>query len=91
MNKSDLVSSMAEQSGLTKKDCFAALEGFIGSIQGALADGEEVVIAGFVKFTTKAKAAHTGRNPATGEEVDVPDRVQVKIRPGSKLIDMVNA
>ena len=91
MNKSDLISGMAEKSGLTKKDCGAALEGFAGSVQDALAKGEEVTIAGFAKFTPKVKVAHTGRNPASGESIDVPEKTFVKIKPGSKLTDAVNA
>lgn len=90
MNKSDLIGGMAEKSGLTKKDCGAALEGLVGSIQDALVKGEEVTITGFAKFTPKVKAAHIGRNPATGEDIDVPEKTLVRIKPGSKLTDAVN-
>lgn len=91
MNKSDLINSMADKSGLTKKDCGTALEGLIGSVQETLVAGSEVVITGFAKFTPRVKPAGTGRNPATGETIDVSEKVVVKIKPGSKLVEAVNA
>ena len=72
MNKNDLISSVAESSGLTKADAGRAVDGVFDSIASALASGDDVRIVGFGSFSVANRAASTGRNPRTGEEIQIP-------------------
>ena len=67
MNKSELVASVAEKTGLTKKAAEGALAAVLGSIEESLVKGDKVQLIGFGTFGIKKRAARTGRNPATGE------------------------
>jgi len=90
MTKTDLVSFIAEEAGLTKADAGRALEAMMsGVVKGLKKDGK-VTITGFCTFTAKKKAASTGRNPRTGEAVKIPARVAATIKAGSKLKDALN-
>ena len=66
MNKTELITAMAEASGLTKKDCDTALNAFVDTLQTALKSGDKVQLLGFGTFEVKERAARTGKNPATG-------------------------
>ena len=66
MNKQELLSAMAEKSGLTKKDSEAALAAFIETVQDTLKKGEKVQLIGFGSFEVRDRAARTGKNPLTG-------------------------
>ena len=70
MNKNDLISSVAESSGLTKADAGRAVDGVFDSIASALASGDDVRIVGFGSFSVANRAASTGRNPRTGRNSD---------------------
>ena len=72
MNKTELIAVMAETSGLSKKDCDAALAAFITTVETALKSGEKVQLIGFGSFEVKERAARTGRNPRTKEIVEIP-------------------
>lgn len=73
MNKAELVSKMAEKSGLTKKEAEAALNAFMSSVQDALVNNEKVQLVGFGTFETRERAARQGRNPRDPEQViDIP-------------------
>ena len=72
MNKTELIAAMAETSGLSKKDCDAALAAFITTVGTALKSGEKVQLIGFGSFEVKERAARTGRNPRTKETVEIP-------------------
>ena len=72
MNKTELITVMAETSGLSKKDCVAALAAFIATIETALKSGDKVQLIGFGSFEVKERAARTGRNPRTKEPVEIP-------------------
>lgn len=72
MNKTELIAAMAEASGLSKKDCEAALAAFITTTESALKAGNKVQLVGFGSFEVKERAARTGKNPATGEQIDIP-------------------
>ena len=67
MNKAELVSKMAEKSGLTKKEAEAALNAFMSSVQDALVNNEKVQLVGFGTFETRERAARQGRNPRDPE------------------------
>ena len=72
MNKSELISVMAEKSSLTKKDCEAALDAVLGAVTGTLKAQDKVQLVGFGSFEVKKRAARTGRNPRTNEPVEIP-------------------
>ena len=72
MNKVDMIATMAEVSGLSKKDCEAALTAFLAATEKALKAGDKVQLVGFGSFEAKERAARIGRNPATGAEVKIP-------------------
>ena len=90
MSKSDLVSFMAEEAGLTMADATRALDAMMKGIVKGLKESEKVTITGFCTFTAKHKDASTGRNPRTGEAVTIPARVVVTVKPGSKLKEELN-
>ena len=71
MNKSDLVSAIADNSGLSKADAARALEATTSAITGALAKGDSVAITGFGSFLVRARAARSGRNPQTGATIQI--------------------
>lgn len=72
MNKAELAKVLVETTGLVKKDAEAAVNAVFEAITNALANGEEVNIAGFAKFDVKPTTARKGRNPQTGEEIEIP-------------------
>lgn len=89
MNKSDLVSAMAEVTGMTKKDTAAAVDAFIEVVSETLEKGEDVALVGFGTFKVKERAARKGRNPQTGEEIDIPASNVVSFKVGKTLKDAV--
>ena len=91
MNKNDLISSVAESSGLTKADAGRAVDGVFDSIASALATGDDVRIVGFGSFSVANRAASTGRNPRTGEEIQIPASKQPKFKAGAPLKSAVNS
>ena len=90
MNKSELISSMAEKCDLTKKDTEKVLKAFIGSVEEALAKGEKVQLVGFGTFEVKERAARVGRNPRTKEEISIPASKAPIFKAGKDLKDLVN-
>ncbi len=91
MNKNDLISSVAESSGLTKADAGRAVDGVFDSIASALSSGDDVRIVGFGSFSVANRAASTGRNPRTGEEIQIPASKQPKFKAGAPLKSAVNS
>ena len=87
MNKTELITAMAEASGLTKKDCDTALNAFVDTLQTALKSGDKVQLVGFGTFETKARPARVGRNPRTGAPVRIPARRAVRFRPSRTIED----
>lgn len=71
MNKAELVSSVAEKTDLTKKDVEKAVSAMLDSVTEALAKGDKVQLVGFGTFETRQRAARKGRNPQTGQEIDI--------------------
>ncbi len=90
MNKNDLVSAVATQAGLSKADATKAVDGVFGSITGALKGGGEVRVVGFGTFSVANRKATTGRNPRTGETIQIPASRQPKFKAGKGLKDAVN-
>ena len=91
MNKNELVASVAAASGLSKADAGRAVDGVIGSITGALKSGGDVRIVGFGTFSVANRKATTGRNPRTGEPIQIKASKMPKFKAGSPLKDAVNS
>ena len=90
MNKQDLISAVADSSGLSKTDAAKAVEGVFDSITGALKKGGEVRLVGFGTFSVSKRKASTGRNPRTGEAMTIKASTQPKFKAGKGLKDAVN-
>ena len=91
MNKNDLIAAVADSSGLTKADAGRAVDAVFASIEGALKSGGEVRIVGFGTFSVAHRAATTGRNPRTGEAIQIAASKQPKFKAGPPLKDAVNS
>lgn len=85
MNKSELVGRVAEVAGLTKKDTEKVINAFVDVVQQALAKGEPVGILGFGTFLVRERAAREGRNPRTGQSIQIPATKVPVFRPGRNL------
>lgn len=90
MNKTELVAAMAEQTNLSKKDVEAALKAFIDVVAGELKKGEKVQLVGFGTFEVSERAAREGRNPQTGETMQIKASKTPKFKAGKALKDMMN-
>ena len=90
MNKSELIFSIADQADLPKATAAKALEAVIGTIRDTLAAGETVIIAGFGTFSVRERAARTGRNPRTGEAIQISASNTPSFKPGKALKDALN-
>lgn len=89
MNKTELISSVAETAGLSKKDATAAVEALFGSVQDTLAKGDKVQIIGFGTFEVRERAARKGRNPQTGKEIEIAASKVPAFKAGKALKDAV--
>ena len=89
MNKTELIAAMAETSGLSKKDCEAALAAFTCAVETAMKGGDKVQLVGFGTFETKARPARVGRNPRTGEPMTSPACKVPVFKPGKALKDAI--
>lgn len=88
-NKADLVDKVADKAGLTKKDSNAAVEAVFDSIQEFLAEEEKVQLIGFGTFEVRERAARKGRNPQTGEEIQIPATKVPAFKAGKNLKEAV--
>jgi len=91
MNKSELISAVAEKTGLSKKDVEASVNATIDAISTALVKGEKVQLVGFGAFEVKERAARIGRNPKTKESIHIPASKSPVFKPGKALKDSVIA
>lgn len=90
MNKSELVDAIASSAGLTKEQAAKAVNAFTESVQGALQRGDDVVLVGFGTFSVKERSARTGRNPKTGEPIEIAASKVPSFKAGKGLKDAVN-
>ena len=90
MNKTDLVASVASATGMSKADATGAVEGVFGAISSALAGGGEVRLVGFGTFSVSHRKATQGRNPRTGETIQIKASNQPKFKAGKALKEAVN-
>ena len=89
MNKLDLVAAVADGTDLSRAKAGEVVDAVFGAISGALKNKEEVRLVGFGTFATSHRAATTGRNPRTGEEMKIPASTSVKFKAGKGLKDAV--
>ncbi|MBE9529440.1 MAG: HU family DNA-binding protein [Proteobacteria bacterium] len=89
MTKDGLVEKIAENAGISKKDAETALKSVTGAISSALAGGEDVALVGFGTFSVSERAARAGRNPRTGETIQIAASKGVKFKAGKALKDAV--
>jgi DNA-binding protein HU-beta len=90
VNKNDLVAHVADTAGLSKTDAAKAVDAVFGGIELALKKGDEVRLVGFGTFAVSERAASEGRNPRTGEPIQIPASRQPKFKPGKTLKDALN-
>lgn len=90
MNKADLINAMATETGFSKKEVETVLNSFVNVISNKLAKNEKVQLVGFGTFEARKRAARTGRNPQTGDEIKIAASVVPAFKAGKALKDIVN-
>ena len=90
MNKNDLIAAVSSSTDLSKADATKAVDGVLAAITGSLEAENEVRLVGFGTFSVANRAASTGRNPRTGEAIQIPASKQPKFKAGKALKDAVN-
>lgn len=90
MIRKDLIKNLVEYTGLTQEQANNALDILINSIEIAVANDDEVLLANFGKFTKQQRAARTGRNPMTGDKIHIPPHNAVVFKPGRHFYDIIN-
>jgi len=88
MTKQDLVDKVAEM-GMTKKQATIAVNAVFDAIKDSLVAGDKVSLVGFGNFSVKERAAREGRNPRTGEPLEIPAKKMPVFKPGKALKDSV--
>lgn len=90
MNKAELVERVAESTGKTKKEAGMVVDTVLQTISDALQKGEKVTLIGFGNFEVRERAARVGRNPQTGEEIQIEASKVPSFKPGKQLKELVN-
>tara|TARA_B100000315_G_C14410372_1_gene510723 strand:- start:352 stop:624 length:273 start_codon:yes stop_codon:yes gene_type:complete len=90
MNKDDLIAKVANSVGVSKSDAAKSVDAVFSNITSSLKGGSEVRLVGFGTFIVANRAATTGRNPRTGESIQIPAKKVPKFRAGKALKDTVN-
>ena len=90
MNKNDLIDAVAERTSLAKSDAARAVEAVLGAVTDTLQKGDAVTLSGFGTFAVKTRAARTGRNPRTGEAIQIAASNVPGFKAGKGLKDAVN-
>lgn len=89
MNKSDLVTRVSVDAGISKREAGEAVDSVLGAVQRAVAKGEKVTLPGFGTFEKRKRAARTARNPQTGTTIKVPATSVPAFKPGQGFKDTV--
>ena len=89
MNKTESINSVAEASELSKNDATKAVDSVFDTILDALKNGEKIQLIGFGNFEVRERSARKGRNPQTGEEIEIPASKVPAFKPGKALKDAV--
>lgn len=90
MNKTQLIAKVAEATNTTKKEAAANVEATLNAIAEAVAKGESVQLVGFGTFSVKERAARTGKNPRTGEVIEIAATKVPHFKPGKEMKEAVN-
>ena len=90
MTKTELIQAVMEEANLEKKEATRAVEAIFDTISDALKNGEKVQLIGFGNFEVRERAARKGRNPQTGQEIDIAASKVPAFKPGKQLKDLVN-
>ena len=90
MNKAELIDAVAEGADISKADATRAIDTMLNSITSSLKGGDQVTLVGFGTFAVKDRAARTGRNPRTGEAINIPASKVPGFKAGKALKDAVN-
>ena len=90
MNKSELIDAVASDTGLSRADATNATDALLDSIVGALKQGDQVTLVGFGTFSVRARAARSGRNPQTGETIQIKASNSPGFKAGKAFKDAVN-
>ncbi len=90
MNKNDLIATVADDTGLSKAEATRAVDSVFGSVTSALTGGNEVRLVGFGTFSVVQRKASEGRNPRTGEKIQIKASKQPKFKAGKALKEAVN-
>lgn len=90
MNKAELINAIADETGLSKKDTEATINSFVNVVSNALENKNKVQLIGFGTFETRERAARTGRNPQTNEEIKIPASTTPAFKAGKALKERVN-
>ena len=89
MNKSDLVTSVAQSANISKAASEKALNGLLKIISDGLAAGDSVTLTGFGRFSVSTRASRTGRNPQSGTAIKIPAKKVVRFKAGKSLSEVV--
>ncbi|MCX7015991.1 MAG: HU family DNA-binding protein [Candidatus Sumerlaeota bacterium] len=90
MTKADVANKITERTGLSRKEAMDAMEVFLRCIKNALKEGEKVSLVGFGTFYVKQKNSRNGRNPRTGEKIQIPSKQVATFKPGKAFREVVN-
>ena len=91
ISKQDIVSRVAEEADITRVQAAKVVDAVFGTIQQALREKQEVRVLGFGTFVTATRKATKGRNPRSGEEIDIPASISVRFKPGKMLKEAVGS
>ena len=85
MNKSELIDAIADSTGVSKSDVGKVIDGFADAAMSAVRSGDKITLPGFLSIEQTDRSARTGRNPQTGETIQIPASKAAKVSAGSKL------
>jgi len=89
MNKTELISAVAAEAGLSKIDAKRAVEAFVSAVTGALKEGDKVSLVGFGTFSVSERIARTGINPSTKATITIAAKKVAKFKAGAELADAI--
>lgn len=90
MNKQELITQIAMETGVSQKDVQKVVEGFCNTISAALGRQDKVRLVGFGSFSVRKRKAHSGRNPRTGKPIDIPATKIPVFKAGTELKEKIN-
>lgn len=90
MNKQELINAISNETGLSKKDTEATINSFVNVVSNALVNKDKVQLIGFGTFETRERAARTGKNPQTGEALNIPASTTAALKIGKSLKEKLN-